>query len=200
MAEGMSKILSSRVGERLRTRVVVGILALIAACAASGWSYYRVMSIANDVSELQEPMALGAEAESVKESEQLDAISAEFVKMNSLSASSMQTALLAEISSRHPVALAASLFRGDGASGLYGSDVASQTTPQDLELDPPQVSVVAIMISGKDKIAMINVLGEDTGLVVKQGSPFSAGTARITKIDEQGVSFRWMDKTFTVVM
>ena len=66
------------------------------------------------------------------------------------------------------------------------------------EPDPPTMRVKAVMITDSDSVAIVDVDaidGSETGLLVRRGSKFSGGTARVTKIDSKGVTFTWMKKS-----
>jgi hypothetical protein len=103
------------------------------------------------------------------------------------SSQAMQVALLAEVQSKYPLDLPASLVAARVETGVVDY----------IEPDPPMVTVVAIMITDTDRIALVNVDGEQ-GVLVRQGTRFSEGKARITKIDAKGVTFTWMRKNYQV--
>ncbi|MDR3332082.1 MAG: hypothetical protein LBT08_05585 [Synergistaceae bacterium] len=106
----------------------------------------------------------------------------------------MQTALLAEVSGRYPVAPASVLAPPPPPTSI------SLPSVEVIEPDPPEVTVIAIMITDSDKVAMVDVLGEVGGLIVRQGSSFAGGTAKVTKIDAKGVTFIWMKKSYTITV
>lgn len=107
----------------------------------------------------------------------------------------MQSAMLAEISGKQPFGTANSLVASHSPADLFLSGDGLAEEPQ-----PPVVSLVAVMIQGAEKVAMIDVEGEDGGLVVREGSKFSEGSARITKINPEGVKFTWMRKSYEVAI
>ena len=200
-----SPLVSTQAGGKKRSGALLAILLLFACCAASFYIYMNTMqTIRNRDSDLLGDMPM-PDMESLSEAKELEATGEEFTSMGRATSMVMQTALLAEISGKYPVAQPATLIPpvvesvGD-AEGAGSSAEAIVEDAQEFEPDPPQVTVVAIMISGQDRIAMVDILGEEAGMIVRQGTKFSGGEARITKIDEKGVTFTWMGQSFTVVM
>lgn len=187
---------SSRADRRKHAKMLFIILVLAACCAASGYIYQNTMRVLEERNEALVNTVALPDAASIKEAKELGETGREFVLVSRSYNSVMQTALLAEISGRFPVATPGAL--ADYADELMGKPEEDVYVPLDDELVPPSVEVVAVMISGADRIAMINVLGEDTSLVVRTGARFSSGTAQITKINEEGVTFTWMGKTYSV--
>lgn len=189
-------LFSSRADRRKQTKMLTIILVLAICCAASFYVYKNTMRILDERNEALVNTVALPDAASIKEAKELSETGSEFVLVSRSYNSVMQTALLAEISGRFPVATPGAL--ADYADELMGKPEEEVYVPLDDELVPPSVEVVAVMISGADRIAMINVLGEDTSLVVRTGARFSSGTAQITKINEEGVTFTWMGKTYSV--
>ncbi len=194
----------TQAGGKKRTGALLAIVLLFACCAASFYVYMNTMQTIRDKDVSFSSGTREPSAESLSEAKELETTGGEYANMGRATSMAMQTALLAEISGKYPVAQPAMLIppvttvsegEGDGIEEPIPEDI-----PQEFEPDPPQVTVTAIMISGQDKIAMVDVLGEETGMVVRQGTKFSGGEARITKIDEKGVTFTWMEKSYTVVM
>ncbi|MDL2263028.1 hypothetical protein LJC31_00085 [Synergistaceae bacterium OttesenSCG-928-I11] len=195
----------SQTGGKKRTGALLAILILFACCAASFYVYMNTMQTMRDrndgfLSEIPEP-----DTESLSEAKELETTGGEYVSMGRATSMVMQTALLAEISGKYPVAQPAALIppvveTAEGMTGDGAEEPVLEDVPEEFEPDPPQLTVIAIMISGQDKIAMVDILGEETGMVIRQGTKFSGGEARITKIDEKGVTFTWMGNSYTVVM
>lgn len=183
----------NRVDRSRRALQAIVLLFLLGCCAAS--AYFFMISFGmiekSDVGSFMPPPM--ADPKINEEGKELDGTTNDLSIMGKATSMAMQTALLAEISGKLPMAPAEALSPAPAASAGPGEEVI-------IEPDPPQVTVIAIMITDKDKIAMIDVLGEDGGLIVRQGSKFSDGTARVTKIDAKGVTFTWMKKSYTVVM
>jgi type II secretory pathway component PulC len=185
---------SAQSGRRRRTGALLAILFLFVCCASSFYVYMNVMRTVREKRGLtvatQTP-----DLSSIAEASELQTTSDEFARMGMVTSSAMQTALLAEISAKNPVAQPAALISRATASRARLEKISQVT-----ELAAPEVTVLAIMISEQDKIATVNIRGEDTGLVVRHGTKFSGGEAQITKIDEKGVTFTWRGKSYTVAM
>lgn len=196
---GMRAFISSRTS-KFGIKSLLRILVLLGACCASGWIYMRVMEVdeQTNIDLIREVSAPNQDV--VAEQDDLTAVTKRYRDLSSVVRMSTQSALLAETSSRHPIGKLAALMAASPAYAAGGEGGAGEEMRQEYELDPPQIVVVAVMITNDSKTAMINVLGEDTGLVVKVGSTFSGGTARITNISEGGVTFTWMKKSYTVEM
>jgi hypothetical protein len=180
--------------ERKRTGALSAILLLLVCCAAGFYIHMDVTRAIRAIESDSLSDTVGPDLESVSEAGELRKTGDELESISQAASAVTQAALLAEISGRNPIAQPAELARQS-----TGSEAVLEEAPW-LELEPPQVTIVAVMISGQDKIAMVNVLGEDTGLVVRQGTKFSGGEAMVTRIDESGVTFTWMKKSYTVVM
>jgi hypothetical protein len=56
---------------------------------------------------------------------------------------------------------------------------------------PPYVEVRAIMVKGKDAVAVVNIEGEGNGIVVKKGATFGNGKGRVVRISAEKVVFTW---------
>lgn len=176
---------------------LLAIVLLFFCCAASFYFYMNTMKIISDggagAAGSAPPMP---DVTTASESHEIETTGAEFASMGKATSLVIQTALLAEVSGKFPIALASAME----PPRLSGSLAESAETQIQLEPEPPQVTVVALLLTGKDRIAMLDIMGEGSGLVMKQGSSFAGGSAKITKIDEKGVTFRWMKKNYTVTM
>lgn len=200
MAEGAFSVRGddtpSGIRALLRPGTILPLIFLLVCSGVSAWIYIKmmgIMSVRGSSTLRREPQV---DREGIAEARDLETLGIEYVSMRQVTDMVVQTAMLAETSSREPVARLAASFPPETfqASVVIDSDI-----PQELELDPPMVELVAVMIvSPREKIAMINVVGEESGAVVREGHTFSGGTAKITKIDEKSVTYRWMEKTITV--
>lgn len=194
MADNSSK------GGKNRTASLIIILLLLLLCAGSFYGYMLTMKMMDEnESTLHADVPL-PDMKSIEEAKELEKTADEYASMGTATTLAMQTALLAEISGRFPVGEASELVVIAEAAEASERAALGEEEPVVIEPDPPQVTVLAIMIAGQDRIAMVDIFGEDTGLVVRQGTKFSEGDARITKIDEKGVTFTWMGKSYTVAM
>lgn len=179
-------------GEK-KTKQILLILVLIMCCAASGYLFTRINVIDQEREAAIVTTPPLPDAATVAESKEVQDTEASMITLGKASNVVMQTALLAEVSGRLPVAPVSALSKVMPAPPIPLNPLEEPEEP-----DPPKVTVVAIMIKDRDRVAMVDVEGEDGGLIVRPGSSFSSGTAKITKIDSKGVSFTWMKKSYTI--
>lgn len=170
------------------------ILLLLGACCFASFYLYKGTTKLVQTDHSSPPTVLPdtsirSESQEVQETE--NAVSS----LGKASSQVMQSAMLAEISGRQPFGTANLLVASQSASALSLAGGDYEEEPQ-----PPAVSVVAVMIKGAEKVAMIDIEGEDGGLVVREGSKFSEGSAKITKINPEGVRFTWMKKSYEVAI
>jgi hypothetical protein len=56
---------------------------------------------------------------------------------------------------------------------------------------PPFVEVRAILVKGQDAVAVVDIEGEGSGIVVKKGATFGNGKGRVVRITAEKVVFTW---------
>jgi hypothetical protein len=173
-----------------KTRQLLALVVLVACCAASFIFYQRTMTLVESSSQVESQPDTTPNPDVLNEAKEIQQVTGELEGVGKASNSSMQTALMAEVHGKYPVGAATSLTPPPPPTPPIEEEV--------YEPDPPQVTVMAVMVTEGDSVAMINVLGPDgeDGLIVRRGSKFSNGSARITKIDSKGVTFTWMKKTY----
>jgi hypothetical protein len=177
-----------------RLKRLLFIVVLVACCAGSFYFYMTTLQLIEESDNTVQNLVnqpSPPDQTLATETQEIDAAESGLSDITKATSMSMQTALLAEISGKYPMGTANRLGPSPGPAVDGNVDVV-------IEPDPPMVTVVAILIKGDDKIAMLDVAGEEGGLIVRQGSRFSSGTARVTKIDAKGVTFTWMNKSFQV--
>ena len=189
-----SQSAAARADRSRRLMQAVMILLLLGCCGASIYFFMQSFDLIDSggADSFQAPPMPDTTA--VEEGKQLDGTTGELSIIGKATSLAMQTAELAENSGKYPLGTAESL------APPIVIPVSPDAGDVIIEPDPPQVTVIAIMITDKDKIAMIDILGEGGGVIVRQGSKFAEGSARVTKIDAKGVTFTWMKKSYTVVM
>lgn len=178
-------------GENRLTQFLV--LLMLAGCCFGSFYLYRNTSRLVEDAYSSPPVsaALGTDAQTETESKDVDETEQAVSSLGRASSQVMQSARLAEISGRQPFGTTSALVAVSTGSGAITSDVIEEPLP-------PNVTIVAIMIKGSERVAMIDVDGEEGGLVVRQGSKFSGGEARITQINPEGVKYTWMRKSYEV--
>jgi hypothetical protein len=95
-------------------------------------------------------------------------------------------AAASEASGKRPMALPASLI-----------DIAPGAEAQEENAEPPNVKIVAIMVTDADRVALINLNGQ-SDIMVRQGARFHNNEARITAIDAKGLTYIWKRKSYRV--
>lgn len=56
---------------------------------------------------------------------------------------------------------------------------------------PPFVQVRAILVKGRDAVAVLDIEGEGSGIVMKKGGTFGNGKGRVVRITAEKVVFTW---------
>jgi hypothetical protein len=197
MADSLKKGMPSSRNRQARggggdnTKKVMVILFLLLCCAGSFYFYWTTTKmIEADVWAIESAKNASSQPDpaTTAEKQEIDDAEAGLSSITSSASQAMRLAMLAETSGKYPLDLAVTLVSSPSTASL---------APPVEEIMPPVVNVLAIMITDSDKVAMINVDG-GSSLVVRQGSKFSDGRARITKIEAKGVTYRWMGKNIQV--
>jgi hypothetical protein len=176
----------------MSTAKIVKIVLLAVCCAAAGYFFWSNLEIINANHDAVTQANMPQPPDPVVETEKNEIGEAEEGLQNVTRASNqaMQVALMAEVQSKYPLDLPTSLV-------VVAADIP-ELAP--IEPDPPMVTVVAIMITDTDRVALVKVDGEE-GILMRQGATFSeGGSAKITKIDEKGVTFSWRRKNYQVTL
>ncbi|MDR1020588.1 MAG: hypothetical protein LBL73_07515 [Synergistaceae bacterium] len=166
---------------------IVVLLLLLVCFAASLYFFKQTMDAVSRSEDTPDAPPPVASAEVEKESEEVDKLGSDLSGMTMSTSLAMQTANMAEQIGILPVASSAT---------LSPPPPPPQPLPPDEIFFPPEVSVKAVMITDTDSVAIVDIAGEESGLLVRRGSKFSDGTARITKIDSKGVTYTWMKKSY----
>jgi len=172
------------------TAKLLRILVMFICCAGTVYFFWTNLQIikANEEALMQAGLPQPPDPVAEAEKKEIEAAEEGLQTITRSSTNAMQVALLAEVQSNYPLDLPISLVAMPSSSTM-------EFVP--IEPDPPRVTVVAIMITDNDRIALLNVDGEE-GVLVRQGTKFSENKARITKIDAKGVTFSWMRKNYQV--
>ncbi len=88
-----------------------------------------------------------------------------------------------------PVLSAAS--GGDGAHGAYVDPLVS-------EVLPPIMFVRAIMVVGREAVAVMDINGVGNGIIVKTGYSFLNKQGRVLRISPEKVTVRWAGKNIDI--
>jgi hypothetical protein len=174
-----------------KTGQLLILIFLLVCFAASLFIFKQTMESAEISANLPEPGPPVASESVVEESKEVEKLESDFGGMTMSTSLAMQTAGMAEQIGRLPVA---------SSSALSPPPPPPEFREELIEPDPPLVRVKAVMITEGDSVAIIDIEGGESGLLVRRGSKFSNGTARITKIDSKGVTFTWMRKSYPVAV
>jgi hypothetical protein len=161
---------------------------MLICCAGTGYFFWTNLQIiyANEDAINQARMPQPPDPAAEAEKHEIQAAEEGLQNMMKSSSQAMRVALLAEVQHKYPLDLPVSL--------VGAPSVAIEVIQ--IEPEPPMVTVVAIMITDTDSVALVNV--DEVGVMVRQGTSFSGGKARITKIDAKGVTFSWMRRNYQV--
>lgn len=172
---------------------IVMILILFLACAVTGYFLMSARDLVAEKEDIEnaEPLTV-PDTQMDADAKAVEVAGQDVQTLDATASVAVQTAQHAEISGKFPIGPQMALFSDRPIDLGLPSDY--------IEPDPPQVSVVGIMVTEKNRIAMLNILGEDDAKVVRVGTKFADGAARVTKIDKKGVTFTWMKKSYTVTM
>jgi len=174
------------------TKKLLRIIVMIVCCGGAGYFFWTTTQIIETNQYALEESARPQPPDPVAEAEKNEIASAEegLSNLSKSSTQAMRVALLAEVQNKFPIDLPSSI--------VVTGPVITGTTEVVIP-DPPTVTVVAVMITDNDKVALVNVDGEE-GVLVRVNTKFSEGKARITKIDAKGVTFTWMRKSYQVTL
>jgi hypothetical protein len=170
---------------------LVKILLMFICCAAAGYFFWTTMQIIETSDDALQQVIMPQPPDPATENEKREIQAAEegLQNMSKSSSQAMFVALHAETQAKLPVDLPTSLVRRDPTPDPVPGEIV-------VEPDPPAVTVVILYMDEADKVrvANANVDGKE-GVLLKVGTKFAEGKARVTKIDEKGVTFVWMRKS-----
>jgi len=180
----------SKTPKQGRAGQLLVLILLMGCCFGSFYLFRDTMLLVDEAQRPNPPEPPQPNAEVIAESKEVQQLAGDLTGVGKATNFAMQTALMAEVHSGYPVA---------SPSILTPPLPPPDPNPQPVyEPVPPEVKVLAVMITDADSVAMIDITGGDAGLVVRRGSKFLDGEARVTKIDSKGVTFTWMKKSITV--
>ncbi|MFP4482468.1 MAG: hypothetical protein ACLFN0_06710 [Thermovirgaceae bacterium] len=161
-------------------RVLIVLLLL----AATIWSGYLLKEMVELVREEKVPQ-VPASGKVDEEIARLDGVVESFESAVLARSGSTQLSVLAATISRKPFVPPPPPQEESSAE-----DAEAQAAREPAE-PPPYVEVRAILVKGQDAVAVINVEGEGSGIVVKKGATFGNGKGRVVRITAEKVVFTW---------
>ena len=180
-------------GYRLLRFLVV--LFLIAGTAWSGYLFKEFIDLSKDDSITIPPLA----SQAGKDSERLDTLIANFKEAVGTRENSLTLASAVADASRQPF-VATVKAAPPAAKPEDGVVVAGdQTIPTFVqEKIPPIMFVRAIMVAGKQSMAIMDIEGVGNGIIVRNGYGFNNGEGKVVRIAPEKVTIRWSGKNLDI--
>jgi len=168
---------SDKVPRLFRVLVVILLLAGIV------WSAYLLKQMLELVRETSVPeITLSRQVD--QEIERLSGVVESFESAVMARAGSAQLSVLAANISRRP------FVPSPPPTKAFDEAAAAAAMKEPVE-PPPFVMVKAVLVKGKDAVAVLDVEGIGRGIVVKKGGTFAGGKGRVTGITAEKVVFTW---------
>jgi len=169
---------SDKVPRLFRVLVVILLLAGIA------WSAYLLKQMLELVRETSVPeITLSKQVD--QEIERLSGVVESFESAVMARAGSAQLSVLAANISRRP------FVPSPPPTKAFDEEAAAAAAMKEPVEPPPFVMVRAVLVKGKDAVAVLDVEGIGQGIVVKKGGTFAGGKGRVTGITAEKVVFTW---------
>jgi hypothetical protein len=169
---------SDKVPRLFRVLVVILLLAGIA------WSAYLLKQMLELVRETSVPeITLSEQVD--QEIERLSGVVESFESAVMARAGSAQLSVLAANISRRP------FVPSPPPTKAFDEEAAAAAAMKEPVEPPPFVMVRAVLVKGKDAVAVLDVEGIGQGIVVKKGGTFAGGKGRVTGITAEKVVFTW---------
>jgi len=169
---------SDKVPRLFRVLVVILLLAGIA------WSAYLLKQMLELVRETSVPeITLSEQVD--QEIERLSGVVESFESAVMARAGSAQLSVLAANISRKP------FVPSPPPTKAFDEEAAAAAAMKEPVEPPPFVMVRAVLVKGKDAVAVLDVEGIGQGIVVKKGGTFAGGKGRVTGITAEKVVFTW---------
>ncbi|MCX7828697.1 MAG: hypothetical protein N2315_05750 [Thermanaerothrix sp.] len=190
--ESIFYLLSRRTPEGRGLRWVFSIIfgALVLGEAYGGYLIAGASSVSPDT--------LRSASPEVAQKDAMDEVSFQRAYME-LRRSSLQTAQLATASGINPFnkpPMAVEVPPLETAPALPGG---SPIAPPP-EVQPPMVTVKAIMILGDKAAAVADIEGDGQAVILRVGSSFDGGRGRVVSISTSGVRFRWKERIYDAAL
>jgi len=168
---------SDKIPRLFRVLIVILLLAGIV------WSAYLLKQMLELVRETSVPeITLSKQVD--QEIERLSGVVESFESAVMARAGSAQLSVLAANISRRP------FVPSPPPTKTFDEAAAAASMKEPVE-PPPFVMVKAVLVKGKDAVAVLDVEGIGRGIVVKKGGTFAGGKGRVTGITAEKVVFTW---------
>ena len=188
-----TRLMAGEGGYRLLRFLVV--LFLLAGTAWSGYLFKQFIDLSKEDSITIPPLA----SQAGKDSERLDTLIANFKEAVDTRENSLILASAVADASRQPF-VATAKAAPPAVKTEDGVVVAGdQTMPVFVqEKIPPIMFVRAIMVAGKQTMAIMDIEGVGNGIIVRSGYGFNNGEGKIVRIAPDKVTIRWSGKNLDI--
>ena len=188
-----TRLMGGEGGYRLLRFLVV--LFLLAGTAWSGYLFKQFIDLSKEDSITIPPLA----SQAGKDSERLDTLIANFKEAVDTRENSLTLASAVADASRQP--FVATMKAAPAAAKTEDGVVVAgdQTIPVFVqEKIPPIMFVRAIMVAGKQTMAIMDIEGVGNGIIVRSGYGFNNGEGKIVRIAPDKVTIRWSGKNLDI--
>ncbi|NLA91274.1 MAG: hypothetical protein GX843_06535 [Synergistaceae bacterium] len=189
------RLVSGEGGYRILRLITV--LMLLAGAAWSGWHFRQYIQL-NQEEKITIPPV---ESQSEKDSVRLEKLIGEFRAAVDTRTRSLTLAGAVIEASRQPfvptmqAAVAGLGTSAPGAEGEAAAGGVEVSVPVYVrEVIPPIMFVRAIMVAGGQSMAIMDIDGVGTGIIVRNGYSFAGGEGKIVRIGPDKVTVRWAGK------
>lgn len=180
---------------------LVAILLLLAGAVWSGWNFKQYI----DLNQEEQITVPPVEAQSAKDSARLEKVIDEFRVAVDTRTRSLTLAGAVIEASRRPFVptMQASAIPEPGEGAAAGVDAPSGGVEAAIpvfvrEVIPPIMFVRAIMVAGNQSMAIMDIEGVGTGIIVKNGYSFGNGEGKVVRIGADKVTVRWSGKNLDI--
>jgi hypothetical protein len=166
---------------------------LIGGIAFFGWNFKTIMDLS-----VEEPVFVPPVArKSQDDAKRLDGIVENYRTTTEARVASRNTAEDVVNEARRPFAMTGRKVDERIRSGVF-ADVPVSDPLATMEALPPIMFVRAIMVAGKESIAIMDINGVGNGIIVKTGYSFLEKQGRVVRITPGKVTVRWAGKNIDI--
>ncbi|WP_281746373.1 hypothetical protein [Thermanaerovibrio acidaminovorans] len=184
---GLFALMAQRTKEGRRARWLFSILCLVLLGAECYGSYTVFTSSATT------PETLRSASTEEDQQRALSEVPFERAYME-MRMSSLETAQLASASAGNPFRRPAAAIEVPPMVPSIGPDGVPVAPPP--EVQPPMVTVRAVMILGSKAAAVADIEGDGQAVILRVGSSFDGGRGKVLNISTSGLRFRWRERVY----
>ncbi len=168
-------------------------LVLIGGIAFFGWNFRKIMDLSVEEPVFVPPVA----GKSQEDAKRLDGIVENYRATTEARRASKNTAEAVIDDARRPFAMTERKVEERVRVAAAGESPVPDPL-ETMEALPPIMFVRAIMVAGKDAIAIMDINGVGNGIIVKTGFSFLEKQGRIVRITPDKVTVRWIGKNIDI--